>query len=128
MHQYGEQGFCLVWAVNNALQQTLLNKNVIVRELMTLNDKNKNRNKQHYVNREGINFRSFKKVIKDIYGVGLRKVKTYSMKGRYILTYDFGKYLHTVALVDGKLLDSERGSDLSIDTKRKLVDVYKVIR
>jgi hypothetical protein len=128
MHQYGEQGFCLVWAVNNALQQNLLNKNVVVRELMVLNDKNKIRNKQHYVNRDGINFRSFKKVIKNIYGVGLRKVKTYNMKGRYILTYDFGKYLHTVALVDGQLLDSERNSDLSLDTKRKLVDVYKVIK
>lgn len=126
MHQYGESGFCLIWAVNNALQRNLLDKDTILRELKGLNKKNKNRNVQYYVNKGGLNFKSFKRVIDDVYGIKLKRVREYNDQNSYIVTYDMGGYLHTVAMVDGEILDSERESKITDKSKR--VDIYKVIR
>jgi len=129
MHQYGEPGLCLMYSVNNALQKPLITKEVLFRELREMNDRNTRRNSRYYAGKDGIDFRSFKTVLKDNYRVYLRKVKNYKMKGRYIVTYDFKDVYHTVALVDGELLDSEKKDEMKdVNNNIKVVDVYKVIR
>jgi hypothetical protein len=129
MHQYGEEGLCLIWGVNNALQRKLLTKEAVMREISHINDLNTRRTIRHYIGRDGINFRAFKRVLKERYRIYLRKVKTYKMTGRYLVTYDFGDYYHTVALVDGEILDSRKENEIrSLDTDRRVVDVYRVAR
>jgi hypothetical protein len=129
MHQRGEEGLCLVWAVNNALQKNLISKESILDEFARVNSSNKKRYAPYYVNKDGLNFKTFKAVIKRRYGIALRRVKNYKMEGSYLLTYDFGDYYHTVALVDGEILDSRKTKEITgLDTARKLVDVYKVVK
>jgi predicted protein tyrosine phosphatase len=129
MHQRGEDGLCLIWAVNNALQKNIVSKEVILAEFQRINQNNKKRYAPYYVNKDGLDFKTFKVVVKKRYGVALRKVKSYKMKGSYLLTYDFGDHYHTVALVDGEVLDSRKTREITgVDTPRRLVDVYKVVR
>lgn len=129
MHQYGEPGLCLMYSVNNALQNPIITKEVLFRELRQINEANPRRNSRYYVGKDGIDFRSFKRVLMDNYRIYLRKVKTYKMKGRYLITYDFKSVLHTVALVDGEIMDSEKKDEIKdINNGHKIVDVYKVVR
>jgi hypothetical protein len=129
MHQRGEEGFCLVWAVNNALQSNIVSKDRILAEFARINHNNKKRNTQYYINKDGLDFKTFKTALKNVYGITLRRMKKYKMKGAYLLTYDFGSYYHTVALVNGEVLDSRKKEEITgLDTTRRLVDVYKVVR
>jgi hypothetical protein len=129
MHQYGEDGLCLLWGVNNALQKKILTKEPVFREIQKINANNTNRNIRHYVGKDGLDFKAFKAGIKNLYGISLRRVKEYKMKGAYLLTYDFGSYYHTVALVDGEVLDSRKEKEITtLNTVRRLVDVYKVVK
>lgn len=129
MHQYGEDGLCLIWGVNNALQIRLLSKDNVFREIQKVNVANKQRNSRHYVGRNGIDFRAFKHVLKSHFGVLLRRVKKYKLKGGYLLTYDFGDYYHTVALYNGEVLDSRKEKEIKdLNVEKRLVDVYKVVR
>lgn len=129
MHKYGEQGLCLIWGVNNALQKNLVTKERIFAELVRMDHNNIRRNRNYYVANDGLNFKSFKVALQKVYGVGLRKMKKYKLKGSYLLTYDFGDYYHTVALVNGEILDSRKEKEItSLETNRKLVDIYKVVK
>jgi hypothetical protein len=129
MRQLGQEGLCLIWAVNNALGQRLLTKESVFRLLAAENRRDRRHNSRYYIARDGIDFKSFKKVIKEGFGVYLKRVKTYRMTGNYLLTYDFHDYLHTIAMRDGEVIDSRKHQEItSLDTDRKLVDVYKVIR
>ena len=129
MKQYGQQGLCLIWGVNNALGRKVLTKEGVFRLINKENVRDRNHNSRYYIARDGIDFKSFKKVIKEGFGVYLKKVKTYRMTGNYLLTYDFHDYLHTIAMRDGEVIDSRKHQEItSLDTDRKLVDVYKVIR
>ena len=129
MHQYGEQGYCLLWAINNSLQRKILTKDGILKELKGINERNKTHNSRYYMGDDGLDFKSFKAIIKRVFGIYLKRVKTYKLVGSYILTYDFGDYYHTVGMIDGEILDSRKHSEIkSLDTKVPLVDVYKVVR
>ena len=55
-------------------------------------------------------------------------MKNFTNKGRYLITYDFGDYLHTIALVDGVVLDSRKNHEItSLNNNHRLVDVYKIV-
>lgn len=129
MHKYGEQGLCLIWGVNNALQKNIVTKERIFAELARINNNNTRRNAPYYIGKDGLNFKTFKVVLQKNYGIGLRRMKKYKMNGAYLLTYDFGSYYHTVALVNGEILDSRKEKEITgLDTTRKIVDIYKVVR
>jgi hypothetical protein len=129
MHIRGEDGFCLIWAVNNALQSNVVSKDRILAEFARINHNNKKRNTLYYINKDGLDFKTFKTALKNVYGITLRRMKKYKMKGAYLLTYDFGNHLHTVALHNGEVLDSRKEKEItSLDTPKRLVDIYKVVR
>lgn len=129
MNQYGEEGLCLIWAVNNALQKNIVTKERIFAEFSRINHDNTRRKAPYYIGKDGLNFKTFKSVLQKSYGIRLRRMKKYKMKGAYLLTYDFGSYYHTVALVDGEILDSRKEKEItSLDTTKRLVDIYKVVR
>lgn len=128
MKQYGQQGLCLIWGVNNALGRKVLTKEGVFRLIHMENVRDRRRNSRYYVAKDGIDFKTFKKVILNGYGIYLKKVKNYKMTGSYLLTYDFSDYLHTVALRDGEVIDSRREKEIKdLDVDRRLVDVYKVV-
>jgi hypothetical protein len=128
MKQYGQQGLCLIWGVNNALGRKVLTKEGVFRLIHRENVRDRSHNSRYYVARDGIDFKTFKKVILNGYGIYLKKVKNYKMQGSYLLTYDFHDYLHTVALRDGEVIDSRREKEIKdLDVDRRLVDVYKVV-
>jgi hypothetical protein len=128
MKQYGQQGLCLIWGVNNALGRKVLTKEGVFRLINRENVRDRSHNSRYYVARDGIDFKTFKKVILNGYGIYLKKVKNYKMQGSYLLTYDFHDYLHTVALRDGEVIDSRREKEIKdLDVDRRLVDVYKVV-
>jgi hypothetical protein len=128
MKQYGQQGLCLIWGVNNALGRKVLTKEGVFSLIHKENVRDKKRNSRYYVGWDGIDFKTFKKVILNGYGIYLKKVKNYKMTGSYLLTYDFNDYLHTVALRDGEVIDSRREKEIKdLDVDRRLVDVYKVV-
>jgi hypothetical protein len=89
------------------------------------------RDKKHKINyfigRDGIDFNTFKKLLKESYGIQLVKVKNFTNKGKYILTYDFGDYYHTIAMVDGEVIDSRKNKEIkSTNPGVPLVDIYKI--
>jgi hypothetical protein len=128
MRQYGQQGLCLIWGVNNALGRKILTKETVFSLLRQENIRDRKRNSRYYVGWDGIDFKSFKKVILSHYGIYLKKVKNYKMTGGYLLTYDFHDYYHTVALRDGEVIDSRKEKEIKdLDVDRRLVDIYKVV-
>jgi hypothetical protein len=124
---YGQDGLCLIWAVNNAFKSKILNPKVVFAQIAEIDRRDKKRSWSYFVNKDGIDFNTFKKVMKEKYGIQLIKVKNYSNKGKYLLTYDFGDYYHTVAMTDGEVIDSRKSKEIK-DTNPgvPLVDVYKI--
>ena len=128
MKQYGQQGLCLIWGVNNALGRKVLTKDAVFRLINKENRRDRRHNSRFYIANDGIDFKTFKKVILNAYGIYLKRVKNYKTTGSYLLTYDFNDYLHTVALRDGEVIDSRREKEITdLDVDRKLVDIYKVV-
>jgi hypothetical protein len=127
MHQYGAGGLCLLWAVNNALGEEVLRTGPIMRAIGKIDHEDKTRNARYFVGKDGIDFKTFKKVIRNDYGIELKKVKHTSKMGRYLLTYDFGDYLHTIAMRKGEVLDSRKRQEIKqFDAEQPLVDIYKL--
>jgi hypothetical protein len=127
MHQYGLEGFCLVWAVNNALQRRVVNPLELVKYLAREDDKDKKRGWDDFIARDGVDFEEFRNFIKEKYGIKLVKVDRISIHGKYLVTYDFGDYYHTVAVRNGKVLDSRKKHEIkTLNTRRKLVDIYSL--
>jgi hypothetical protein len=124
---YGAEGFCLVWAINNAFKRKILDKDMIVAQIKQMDRNNPKRTLKYYIGKDGIDFRSFKKLLKTSYGIKLTKVSKYTNKGKYLLTYDFGSYLHTVAMTNGEVIDSRKEKEITTPTPNvPLVDVYKI--
>jgi hypothetical protein len=127
MHQYGQEGFCLVWAVNNALQKRLLTSEEVVDYLVDEDIEDKKKHIYDFIDKDGIDFEEFRDFLRDKYGIKLQKVNNISRNGRYLVTYDFGDYYHTVGVYNGKVLDSRKRMEIkSLATRRKLVDIYKL--
>jgi hypothetical protein len=124
---YGAEGFCLVWAINNAFKKKVLDAKAVVEQIKHIDRLDPHRTLKYFIGKDGIDFKTFKKLMKNVYDIQLTKVKKYSNKGRYLLTYDFGNYLHTVAMVDGEVIDSRKKQEIT-DTNpgKPLVDVYKI--
>lgn len=124
---YGQQGFCLIWAINNAFKRKVLDKDTVLMQLVQIDKKDKKRSLRYFIANDGIDFKTFKKLMKNSYGIQLFKVKNYSNKGKYLLTYDFGDYFHTVAMNNGEVIDSRKTHEITTPTPGyPLVDVYRV--
>jgi len=124
---YGAEGLCLIWAINNAYKRKILDKDIVLAQIAQIDKNNPTRTLKYYIGKDGIDFRTFKKLMKDSYGIKLTKVSKYSNKGKYLLTYDFGSYLHTVAMTNGEVIDSRRQKEITTPTPDvPLVDIYKI--
>jgi len=124
---YGAEGLCLIWAINNAYKRKILDKDIVLAQIAQIDKNNPTRTLKYYIGKDGIDFRSFKKLMKDSYGIKLTKVSNYSNKGKYLLTYDFGSYLHTVAMTNGEVIDSRKQKEITTPTPNvPLYDVYKI--
>jgi hypothetical protein len=129
MHQYGEPGFCLLWAVNNALQEDVVKKDEIIEVLKKMDSKDKNRDWNYYLNETGIDIESFKKAIQVLYGIELRQTSRVSNTGRYIVIVKFPKYNHSISIVQGKVLDNRRKPvELKAVPWSRVEEVYEVHR
>jgi hypothetical protein len=127
-HEYGSNGLCLLWAVNNALQGDVLTPSVVLPYIEEENKKNKKRNIRSYASSDGIDFRVFKKVLKEVFQIRLVKVDKVNKGGKYIITYDFGDYYHTVGYYKGKVLDSRRRQEITtLNPGHRVVDIYRVV-
>lgn len=127
MHQFGQEGFCLIWAVNNALQRKLLTVDDVLREIHEEDVKDKSRDVDHYIGLDGLDFETFRKILREDYKIRLVKVHKITKHGRYLVTYDFGDYYHTIAVYNGKPLDSRKKLQIkSLQTRRRLVDIYRL--
>jgi hypothetical protein len=126
---YGAEGLCLIWSINNAFKKVILDPKVIIDQIKQIDRLDKAKPLKYFIGKDGIDFKTFKKLIKDVYKIQLTKVKKYSNKGKYLLTYDFGSYYHSVAMVDGEVIDSRKKNEItSTDTGKPLVDVYKITK
>jgi hypothetical protein len=124
---YGSEGYCLIWAINNAFKRKILDKDIVLAQIAQIDKNNHARTLKYYIGKDGIDFRTFKKLLKNSYGIKLTKVKHYSNKGKYLLTYDFGSYYHTVAMTNGEVIDSRKQKEITTPTPNvPLVDVYKI--
>jgi hypothetical protein len=124
---YGAEGLCLIWAINNAYKRKILDKDIVLAQIAQIDKNNPTRTLKYYIGKDGIDFRTFKKLLKNSYGIKLIKVKNYSKKGKYLLTYDFGSYYHTVAMTNGEVIDSRKRNEITTPTPDvPLVDVYKI--
>lgn len=124
---YGQQGLCLIWAINNAYKRKILDKDIVLAQIAQIDKNNPTRTLKYYIGKDGIDFRTFKKLMKNSYGIKLTKVKNYSNKGKYLLTYDFGSYYHTVAMTNGEVIDSRKQREITNPNPPvPLVDVYKI--
>lgn len=127
MKQYGKPGLCLLWGINNALNRVVLTPDELYSQIRRINKEDRRHNIRYFEGRDGIDFKTFRKVILEK-GIYLRKMKNFTNKGRYLITYDFGDYLHTIALVDGVVLDSRKNHEItSLNNNHRLVDVYKIV-
>ncbi len=127
MHQYGKEGFCLIWAINNALQRRLLSPEKVVDYLVQRDNEDKKRDIYDFIDRDGIDFEEFREYLREEHGIKLQKVDKVQKQGRYLVTYDFGDYYHTIAVYNGKVLDSRKKMEIkSLKNRRPLVDIYKV--
>jgi hypothetical protein len=130
MHQYGAEGLCLVWGINNALQEKILSPSKLMPYIDEENKRDKDHNSRYYVGRDGINFRVFKKIIDKVFKITLKRVKSVRKHGSYIVTYDFGDYYHTIGVYEGNALDSRKQEEIT-EIKPpglRIVDIYKVSR
>lgn len=124
---YGQQGLCLIWAINNAFKSKVLDPKVVLAQIAIIDKRDKKHSWSHFVNKDGIDFNTFKKLLKKEYGIQLVKVKSYTNHGKYLLTFDFDDYYHTVAMVDGEVIDSRKNKEITSPTPGyPLVDVYKI--
>jgi hypothetical protein len=127
MHQYGQEGFCLVWSINNALQRKLLTSEEVVEYLKQEDQRDEKKTIKDFIAIDGIDFMEFREFLREKYGIRLKKVNNIVKSGRYLVTYDFGDYYHTVAVYNGKVYDSRKRLEIkTLDTRRKLVDIYKL--
>lgn len=124
---YGQQGLCLIWAINNAYKRKILDKDMVLAQIAQIDKNNPARTMKYYIGKDGIDFKTFKRLLKSSYGIQLTKVKKYTNKGKYLLTYDFGSYYHTVAMTNGEVIDSRKQKEITTPTPNvPLVDVYKI--
>jgi hypothetical protein len=126
MHQYGEEGFCLIWAVNNALQEKIVKKEDVVEEIIKMDADNSKRDLHDYIDSTGIDFMDFKRIIRRLYGIELKKVNGISNHGGFIITIDFKSYLHSISSYNGRIMDNRKKRELHHIPWDKVVDIYKV--
>jgi hypothetical protein len=124
---YGAEGLCLIWAINNVFKRKVLDPKLVINQIKNIDRLDPHRGLKYFIGKDGIDFKTFKSLMKNMYDIHLTKVTKYSNKGKYLLTYNFGSYLHTVAMVDGEVIDSRKKEEIT-DPKpgKPLVDVYKV--
>lgn len=126
MHQFGQEGFCLLWAVNNALQERIIDKEEVVLELMRFDKNNDKRTITDYIDSKGIVFDDFKKVINNLYGIELKKVNGVSNIGGFIIIVEFKGYNHVISLYNGKVLDNRKRHQLHHIPWDRVESIYRV--
>lgn len=127
MHQYGREGFCLIWAVNNALQQNIVKQDEVLEELAKKDEADKSRDWEDFIDNTGIDFNAFRDIIRNKYGIELRKVNGVSNIGGFIITVEYKDYLHSISLYNGKVLDNRKRKELKHIPWDRVYDIYQVI-